>query len=95
MSFMLWRKLINRLQRPKDRRKGRHCAENLAIANREYLKKAAENGALGGGGPVFSDLFPPPPPTREHRCFKDLEPDMDRPRHFTCPTWFKGTYALR
>jgi hypothetical protein len=48
MSFMLWRKLINRLERPKDRRKGRHCAENLAIANREYLKKAAENGAWGG-----------------------------------------------
>jgi hypothetical protein len=54
MSFMPWRKLFNRLERPKDRRKGRHCAENLAIANREYLKKAAENSAWGG---LFSATF--------------------------------------
>jgi hypothetical protein len=51
---MLWRKLFNRLERPEDRRRGRHCAESLAIANREYLKKAAENGAFGGA--VFGVL---------------------------------------
>ena len=115
MSLMLWRKLFNRLERPEDRRRGRHCAESLAIANREYLKRRQKTAPLGG---CFRRPFHRSP-TREHRrsklflcsCAKlstrrlfssapkilrhalgieslhfTQEPDMDRPRHFTCPT---------
>ena len=49
MSLMLWRELFNRLERPEDRRRGRHCAESLAIANREYLKRRQKTASLGGG----------------------------------------------